>query len=257
VASGDWSAVVGGKNNTASGPASFIGGGGTWPILAPTTLPNVASAVATFIGAGLSNTASGDVAAVVGGQGNTASGARAFVGAGLANTSNAISSAIIGGSYGTTRAVVGNHVFPACDTPVATASGVSQGGLLVLGTQTTDATATVLRSNTSAAGTTNQVILPNNSAYYFRGTVVAGVTGGGNTKGWTVEGVIKRGANAASTALVGTPTVTSSYADAGASTWTIAITADTTNGGLAVTFTGQAGTTIRTVAQISTTEMTF
>jgi hypothetical protein len=87
--------------------------------------------------------------------------------------------------------------------------------------------------------------------------VVAGVTGGGNTKGWTVEGVIKRGANAASTALVGTPTVTSSYADAGASTWTIAITADTTNGGLAVTFTGQAGTTIRAVAQISTTEMTF
>jgi hypothetical protein len=57
--------------------------------------------------------------------------------------------------------------------------------------------------------------------------------------------------------LVGTPTVTSSYADAGASTWTIAITADTTNGGLAITFTGQAGTTIRCVARLETTEMTF
>jgi hypothetical protein len=109
----------------------------------------------------------------------------------------------------------------------------------------------------NSAGIVNQVILPNNSAYFFTGEVVAGVTGGGNTKGWTIEGVIKRGANAASTALVGTPTVTSTYADAGASTWVIAVTADTTNGGLAVTFTGQASTTIRTVAKISTVEMTY
>jgi hypothetical protein len=114
-----------------------------------------------------------------------------------------------------------------------------------------------LRSNSGAASNVNQVIMPNNSAYFFTGEVVAGVTGGGNTKGWTIEGVIKRGANAASTALVGTPTVTSTYADAGASTWTIAVTADTTNGGLAVTFTGQAATTIRTVCQIRTTEMTY
>ena len=99
--------------------------------------------------------------------------------------------------------------------------------------------------------------MPNNSAYYFRGEIVSGVTGGGNTKGWYIEGVIKRGANAASTALVGTPTVMSSYADVGAATWTIAVTADTTYGGLAVTFTGQAATTIRTVAQIRTTEMTY
>jgi hypothetical protein len=86
--------------------------------------------------------------------------------------------------------------------------------------------------------------------------VVAGVTGGGNTKGWTIEGVIKRGANAASTTLVGS-TVMSSYADVGAATWTIALSADTTNGGLAVTFTGQAATTIRAVCSINTTEMTY
>jgi len=42
----------------------------------------------------------------------------------------------------------------------------------------------------------------------------------------------------------------------GASSWTIAVTADTTNGGLSVTFTGQAAT-IRTVCQIRTTEMTY
>jgi len=194
---------------------------------------------------------------VVGGTSNSSSGVDSFIGGGDNHIASGLTSAIIGGRQGTTRGLSGYHAFPACYNPIANLSGVSQSGLLVLGRQTTDATATVITSDNNAASTTNQVILPNNSAYYFRGEVVSGVTGGGNTKGWFIEGVIKRGANAASTALVGTPTVTSSYADAGASTWTIAVTADTTNGGLAVTFTGQASTTIRTVAQIRTTEMTY
>jgi hypothetical protein len=37
----------------------------------------------------------------------------------------------------------------------------------------------------------------------------------------------------------------------------LAITADTTNGGIAVTVTGQAATTIRWVVQIETTEVTY
>jgi hypothetical protein len=135
--------------------------------------------------------------------------------------------------------------------------GGAQAGLLIIGTQTTNATATSLTSDNAAPSGTNQVILPNNSAYFFRGEVVSGVTGGGDTKAWVIEGAIKRGAGVGTTALVGTPTVTSMYADVGAATWAIAVTADTTNGGLQVTFTGQLATTIRTVAQIRTTEMTF
>jgi hypothetical protein len=257
VASGDWSFVGGGRNNTANGNGSVICGGGVYAVLSPSTFPNTASGNANFIGAGISNTASGDIASIVGGQGNVASGSRAFVGAGIANTASGGSAAIMGGNYGITRGIEGNHVFPACNVPIASFQGVSQAALLVLGVQTTDATATVLRCNTSAASTSNQVILPNNSAYYFRGEVVSGVTGGGNTKGWSIEGVIKRGANAGTTALVGTPTVTSLYADAGAATWALTATADTTNGGLAITFTGQLATTIRTVCQIRTTEMTY
>jgi len=46
-------------------------------------------------------------------------------------------------------------------------------------------------------------------------------------------------------------------ADVGAATWAITATADTTNGGLAITFTGQAATTIRVVCKLETTEMTF
>jgi hypothetical protein len=239
VASGDYSVVVGGRSGTASGVGSFVGGGGY------------------VSGLSFPNTASGSGASVVGGFNNASSGFGSFVGGGYINTANGQYSVIMGGESGITRGVSGNHVFPACVEPISSVQGVSQAALLILGVQTTDATATVLRSNTVAAGTTNQVILPNNSAYFFTGEVISGVTGGGNTKGWTIEGVIKRGANAASTALVGTPTVTSTYADAGASTWVIAVTADTTNGGIRVTFTGQAATTIRTVCQIRTTEMTF
>ena len=238
TASGDWSVVVGGQKNTASGIASFVGGGGTDGV---TPQPNIASGTASV---------------VCGGQSNTSSGQFSFVGGGASHNSNATGSAIMGGSNGTTRSINANQVFPARN-PLTSPQGASQAALLVLARQTTDATATALSSDSSAAGTTNQVILPNNSAYYFKVRVIAGVTGAGNTKAWTLEGAIKRGANAASTAIVGTVTTTIVAADAGASTWTVTATADTTNGGLAITVTGQASTTIRWVAKAETAEMTF
>jgi hypothetical protein len=239
--------------NTASGLGSVVVGGGD----GTATYANTASGAGSFVGTGVNNTATNLYTAVVNGALNTASAQYAFVGGGYSNGATGQFSTVAGGTFGTARSITGNTVFGANFIPIAFAAGVSQAALLVLAVQTTDATATVLRSDANAAGTTNQVILPNNSAYYFRGEVVSGVTGGGNTKGWFIEGVIKRGANAAATSLLGAATVTSNYADAGAAGWTIAVTADTTNGGLAVTFTGQAATTIRTVAQIRTTEMTY
>ena len=227
VASGDWSVVAGGALNTASGANSSVLGGANC---------NATSSFAVCLG-GAGNVASGFGATNLGGNGNVANGTYA-VASGFSSTNRSL----------TTFAYAAGS---------ASVNGDAQTEIFVLRNSTTDATAKVLTLGAGAASTNNQVILPNNSAYFFTGEVVAGVTGGGNTKGWTIEGVIKRGANAASTALVGTPTVTSTYADAGASTWVIAVTADTTNGGLAVTFTGQAATTIRTVAQIRTTEMTY
>jgi hypothetical protein len=260
--------VVGGGNNQATGSYSFIGGGGDAGTAANR---NVASGDWSFVGGGIKNTASGLESIVCGGDSNSATGEATFVGGGLTNNATSIYSAILGGrtntansnassvigSFGTTRSIVGNMAFAAGYTPMNTfAGGSSQSALLILARETTDAAPTALCSNGQAAGTTNQVILPNNSAYFFRGEVISGRTGGGDAKGWTIEGVIKRGANAASTTLVGV-TVMSTHGDAGAVTWTIAVTADTTNGGLRVTFTGQAATTIRTVCQIRTTEMTF
>ena len=196
----------------------------------------------SYIGGGNQNSVTGTISTIVGGSLNTANGDL---------------SSILGGSYGNTRSITGYTVFPASNSPIANATGVSQSGLLILGAQTTDATATVLRSNIETATTNNQVILPNNSAYYFKGSITAGVTGAGNSAMWSFEGGIKRGANAASTVLVGTPVLNLVARDAGASTWIVALTADTTNGGLTVTVTGQAATTIRWVAKVETTEMTY
>jgi len=264
--------VVGGGNNQATGSYSFIGGGGDAGTAAQRNVAsgdwstvsggrqNTAFGLGDFVGGGRNNVTSGGNtgdSVIVGGTGNSLTGYASSVLGGVLNQATGAYSSILSGVRGTSRSINGYTVFSASVSPVGSGVGNSQATLLVLGKQTTDATPTALTSDGGAVATTNQVILPNNSAYFFTGEVVSGVTGGGNTKGFTIEGVIKRGANAASTALVGTPTVTSMYADVGAATWAIAVTADTTNGGLTVTFTGQAATTIRTVCQIRTTEMTY
>ena len=255
VASGDWSVVAGGIKGTASGNGSFIGGGGLDGSSA--IQPNLASGICSVVVSGNNNQSTAFCSTVVNGGGNQATGLYSFVGSGNSNLATARASAIVAGYNGTTRGIVGNHIFPACVNPITTSNGISQAGLIVLARQTTDATATVLCSDANAASGTNQVILPNNSAYYFRGEVIAGVTGAGNTKSWTFEGTIKRGVGVGTTAIVGTPVLNTIAQDAGASAWTIALTADTTNGGLAITVTGQATTTIRWVAQVRTTEMTY
>ena len=248
TASGNSATVAGGNQNGATGDYSFVGGGQS--NLAQTNThatvcggnSNTASGARSFVGGGQSNTASGNYSSIAGGELNTASGSYSFV---------------AGGYRGWTRGITGYHVFPACLSPIALGAGITQSALLLLGRQTTDATATVLTSNPSAAGTTNQVILPNNSAYSFSGEVIAGVTAAGNTARWTINGAIKRGANAASTAMVGTPTVTMTHNDAGAAAWVVAVTADTTNGGIKVEVTGALATTIRWVCRINTVEVTY
>ena len=264
LCSGNFGTISGGQSNNVSDTRAAICGG----------FANTASSSSSFVGGGASNTASTNThATVCGGNNNTASGSSAFVGGGTSNSCSGISSVIcggtdniangsrstiVGGIRGTTRSIDGYTVFPAHNGAInATNNGISQAALLVLARETTDATATVLTSNTSAASATNQVTLPNNSAYSFSGEVIAGVTGAGNSARWTIDGAIKRGANAASTVMVGTPTVVMTHFDAGAATWVVAVTANATLGCITVTFTGAAATTIRVVAKIQTTEMTY
>jgi hypothetical protein len=262
LASGSAVSILGGESNTASSTHTAIGGGyqnnasaqfatvaGGWN--------NAASGLASACIGGLDGVASGVYSSVVGGASSTASGTYSATLGGNAALANAVNSIVLGGTVATSRSIVGNTVVGACSVPINISPvGVHQTAVLVIAVQTTNATATVLKSDVNAAGTTNQVILPNNSAYYFNGSIIAGVTGAGNTAAWSFEGAIKRGANAAATSIVQS-VVNLVAQDAGASTWVVAIAADTTNGGLKITVTGQATTTIRWVAKVQTTEMTY
>lgn len=135
--------------------------------------------------------------------------------------------------------------------------GDSQASKFILQRRTTDATATTLISDAVASPTpylSNQVILSNNSAYGFTGTILAKQAGSTNAAYWKVEGLLVRGASAGATVLL-SPTITLVSNVPGWGTPTLA--ADTSNGGLQIQVTGAAATNIQWTAVIETTEVIY
>lgn len=269
VASGQNSVISGGTNNTATGGTSVVGGGSNNSATGLTAIVvggqfNTASSNQATVGGGGSNTASAASTTVGGGSSNTASGTNSVVSGGTTNTANGTSSAIPGGSGGNTRSITGRLSF---SSGQFTVSGDAQYGLVVLRRETTDNTPAAITSTNVAASSTNIAVLPNTSLYAFRGQVTciqsAGTAGTvGDCKAWDIVGSIKRGAAAANTALLGTPTITVLGADTNLGTDNttgaiIAITADTTNGGLLITVTGETNKTLRWVATVHTTEVDY
>ena len=82
-------------------------------------------------------------------------------------------------------------------------AGDAQSGIYILKSDTTDATAEAMTTTNTAASTDNQIILPNESAISFSGTVVCreDATDGDDYAGWEVKGVIMRQGAAADTTL--------------------------------------------------------
>jgi len=137
--------------------------------------------------------------------------------------------------------------------------GNCQTGELVLGKETTDATPAQLTSIPgNAASATNSITLPNNSCYGFTGTVIARENSAqtNDFAVWEVKGGAVRGANAASTTL-GSYNINKISESTGAANWSIALSADATNGAVAITVTGEASHSIRWVATVNTTEVTY
>jgi hypothetical protein len=134
--------------------------------------------------------------------------------------------------------------------------GDAQGSIFILRSDTTDATAEALTTNNSTAGTTNQIILTNESAMTFTGTVVVreDATDGDDYAGWEIKGVIMRQGAAADTTL-GVGIVNSLYHTAGLASASVALSADTTNGGLKIEVTGIAATNLNWVATVHTSEV--
>lgn len=220
--------IVAGNGNSIFGAHSFIGAGVT----------NYSSSGNTVICGGMQNTANGTYAAVLGGSYNKADGSMSSVPGGYRATVRSLygMAAIASGRFGT--------------------NGDAQRGQYILRCLTTNATQTTLTADQGAASTTNQVVLPNNSGYTIRGMAHSHRTDSiGTSVSWTFMANIRRGANAASTTLVGS-SMTEVAKDSGGLTWLLDLSADTTNGGLAIKFTGEASKTIRTVCVVESCEVT-
>ena len=192
--------------------------------------------------------------AVAIGRGSTASGGLSFA-QGYGSSATATYSLAIG-TYAKSE-IQGKFAFASNGSfsDSLSATGEAQVGIVVLRSDTTDATPEALTTNNSTASTTNQIILPNNSAYAFHGTIVARQKAGDGTASaaWKIEGLIRREGSAGTTVLVNSATTVLDNTPS----WGMALSADTTNGGLAITVTGAASTNIRWVATIHTSEVTY
>lgn len=213
----------------------------------------VASGTNAAVAGGTSNTASNTNATVGGGNNNTASGSSSVVAGGSANTADGTNSWVPGGARSATRGLSGRGAW---GSGRFAADGDAQAGEFVLRAATTDATGTRLTADAAAAGAANTVNLPNNGSYLARILVTARQPTTGDTAGWVVDGLFRRGANAAATALVGGggASIAPTYNDAGAAAWRLTVAADTTLGAFAISGTGEAAKTIQWVARVLSVE---
>ena len=127
VASGKYSVIGGGQNNTVYGPYSVIGGGSDNVINGPVTqyetisggANNTTRNAGATVSGGVSNTAY-DYAAVGGGQNNMASGIYAAIGGGVSNTASGQSATVPGGYL---NSAIGAYSFAAGYKSSSTADG--------------------------------------------------------------------------------------------------------------------------------------
>ena len=134
--------------------------------------------------------------------------------------------------------------------------GDAQTGTYVLRSDTTNATAEAMTADNGTASSSNQIVLQNESAISFTGTVVCreDATDGDDYAGWEIKGVIMRQGAAADTSL-GVGIVNKLYASSGISAADVALSADTSNGCLKIQVTGVASTNLNWVATVNTSEV--
>lgn len=233
ITSGDYNTVLGGQLNTCSGGAAVVMGGQS----------NTASGGQSVVAGGDTNTASAQYSSVLGGRNNTASGFYAAVAGGY-NTASGQSSFAIG-----ERAVAPNNgEFAQANGRFAT-DGDAQTSVMVVRQTTTNASFGIL----GIIPGTSIPVLPNNTTWAWQCLIVGRRTDASDNAGYLLSGVIARGANAASTALVGT--VTTTVLAESDSTWDVTAVADGTPGGLQIRVTGASGKTVKWVGRLQLTQV--
>jgi hypothetical protein len=287
IAGGDYSALLGGYNNyiaptdsstvvfggnsnrtygtstncgTLSGNGNLITGGDSSSIIGGTTNNNNSSN-SVIIG-GSTNGITGNGSVVAGGSNNSISGTNSFAcgsyqGIGGNNNFAAGQYHSVSGQFNACFGMYGasfshSSRFVLSDRNVADALGGSQKSNLITTAFTTSTTPV---SFTTYNGTAIALVLQNNNSIRFRGMIVARQSGSTNTSAWDFDGIIQRGANAASTTIVGTPTIS---VITNIPTWgNPTLTANTATGGLDIKAVGVAATNIKWVATFETVEVIY
>jgi len=188
--------------------------------------------------------ASGTQAIALGG--NTASGAYSATIGGSVNTSSGEASYAFG-----KRALAAQDGKYAYGAQLVSTTGATQGGMMILVAATTDATATILRSDTNSADADNQIVAAADTAITFDGSVTGIQNGAQAFASFLISGLLVN--DGGTTTLVNSATTVIDNQ----SSWTVAMSADNTNNALAITVTGEASHNIRWVANIRTSEVTY
>ena len=220
---------------------------------------NISSGAQTSIAIGMNNSVTGmrgvaigsdnTVGGLVGhayGANHTVSGQYAVA---LNRDNDAASNySFVSGYYADSHAVKGRFARGTGGLSLNGTKGDAQYGLLVLVKNTTDATQTALSTDTLTAGNDNQLVVQNNGAVAFHGTIVAKQAGSSNIAAWEVKGLMHNVTtatlvNSAITVIDNTPS------------WGFAMAADTTNDAVQFLVTGAASTNISWVATIHSSEV--
>jgi hypothetical protein len=208
----------------------------------------VASGAYSVIGGGFRNMSSGAGSCIPGGGDCIASMDYSFAfGTGAISNS---SGGIAWGRSANTRGINGMWAWGGTYN-----TGGNQFSALTPVQATAGTTPEVMTVDLGVAAINNMLNLADESACAFWGYVIARTSGGtgvGACKVWKFEGGAKHIAGTYS--LIGTPTVTSSYADAGAASYTITLAADNTNKALAITATGGTGAFVNWTAYVAQIE---
>lgn len=190
--------------------------------------------------------ASGNYAAQVGGVNNTASGTNTAIVGGSINVASGIGAAILG-----SEAAKADKPFQQAHAAgYFAAVGDAQRSVYVVKVLTADATPTPM--DTGGLGLGSDITIADDTAWHFRAEIVAMTADAAGYAAYTVRGLVRR-ANGTVT-VHGVTTETISESDAA---WDATAVADDTNKALSIQVTGKAATTIRWVATVYTTEVTF
>ncbi len=132
--------------------------------------------------------------------------------------------------------------------------GDSQYSVTTLRCKTTNNTQTVMTTDNSTATALNQINLASRVAMSFKGMVVARESAGSGTDcaAFEISGLIRQEAGGASTTVLVNSAIT--VIDNQPS-WGLALSADTTLGGLKIQVTGASSTTIKWAAPIQCAEV--